>query len=145
MTLTATSRGASTVQRLGSGADAVLSAIELSIERATQPGQKLAERDKLWPGRLRLIGRAHLNLWGLSVFADLTLLLTELVTNAFQHGEGEEVGVRMARTAKTIRIEVADGSTRLPVARQASPLDESGRGIFIVDALADAWGVSHDG
>ncbi|MEV0035515.1 ATP-binding protein [Streptomyces sp. NPDC050804] len=147
---TATSQVVSTTRSFSGGASVlsgtILSGVELNVERATQPGQKLAERDKLWPGRLRLLGRAHLRRWGLSDFVGIAdLLLTELVTNAFQHGEGNEIGVRILRTKETIGIEVTDGSSRHPIARQVLLLEESGRGIHIVAEIADAWGVSEDG
>jgi len=42
-------------------------------------------------------------------------------------------------------IEVRDGSHELPVPGDAALDDEEGRGLFLVEAIADGWGVSPDG
>ncbi|GGV49883.1 hypothetical protein GCM10010261_27840 [Streptomyces pilosus] len=45
----------------------------------------------------------------------------------------------------TLRIEVTDTrSDRLPRRQQIAPTAESGRGLLLVDAFADRWGVSED-
>ena len=41
-----------------------------------------------------------------------------------------------------VHLEVGDHDHALPVARRATALDSSGRGMLIVDALADRWGAS---
>ncbi|MER5970990.1 ATP-binding protein [Streptomyces sp. NPDC002055] len=43
----------------------------------------------------------------------------------------------------TLRIEVSDAGTEHPTLHKASEDEESGRGLFLIDALAGAWG-SHD-
>lgn len=40
---------------------------------------------------------------------------------------------------------MSDGSTALPQKRRPGPAEEHGRGVLIIDALADAWGTSDDG
>jgi anti-sigma regulatory factor (Ser/Thr protein kinase) len=72
------------------------------------------------------------------------LLATELVTNALKHGRGD-VGVRMYLDAICLRIEVRDGSPERPVAGDAALDDEDGRGLLLVNAIADDWGVSSSG
>lgn len=42
---------------------------------------------------------------------------------------------------KLIGIEVSDPGDGLPVIAEAAPDAESGRGLAIVDAFAEAWGV----
>jgi anti-sigma regulatory factor (Ser/Thr protein kinase) len=97
------------------------------------------------PGRARVIIRAGLRYWGWpGLIESAELLVTELVTNALEHGLGD-VGLRVYLTETHLLIEVRDGSHQLPVLREAAPDDENGRGLFLVRAIADAWGVSSDG
>ena len=73
--------------------------------------------------------------------ADVVLLLTsELVTNAFLHAQTDTyLTVRVLESV--VRIEVVDGDAHVPSQREAIPEDASGRGLMILDALADRWGV----
>ena len=48
--------------------------------------------------------------------------------------------VRLTHGDGRLRVEVIDGSERPPDLRVATPDAESGRGLFIVQALADRWG-----
>lgn len=111
--------------------------LEVCIARTTGSGAGtgyLAEADAVWPHRVRRIVRAGLRHWSQQ---DLTesaeLLATELVTNALKHGRGPDIGVRLYLTAGHLMIEVRDGSPELPVPRNATPEDEGGRGLFLVD------------
>lgn len=68
------------------------------------------------------------------------LLASELVTNVVLHARTGFV-VKMAVTEEAIRVSVTDENSRLPALVDA-PLDATtGRGLCIVDALADRWGV----
>lgn len=69
----------------------------------------------------------------------VALLVSEVATNALVHGTGE-VLVRVVPRRLGVRIEVVDGSTAPPRRRHASAVDEGGRGIALVEALASAWG-----
>ena len=70
------------------------------------------------------------------------LLVTEVVANAIRHVGDQELVVRAAITATRLRVEVVDASTVLPTGGlKPSDLQESGRGLVLVDALALAWGV----
>lgn len=75
----------------------------------------------------------------------LLLLISELVTNAVVH-TGCPVVLRMLvpqparEDAGTVRVEVADTSARPPARRQARGADTGGRGLELVDGLADRWG-----
>ncbi|MEW2567840.1 ATP-binding protein [Streptomyces sp. NPDC047070] len=101
--------------------------------------------DLLWPQRIRGVVRAGLSCWERpALIADAELLVTELVTNALRHGRGD-VGVRLSFVNGHLRIEVRDGSPEVPEPQAASSLDEGGRGLFLVEAIADDWGISDDG
>ena len=72
-----------------------------------------------------------------------TLLTSELVTNAMQHGRSDghaaaPIELRLFTTVHGIRVEVDDDSNVPPVQRSAS--DAGGRGLTIVDTLSTAWG-----
>ncbi|MDA5283086.1 ATP-binding protein [Streptomyces sp. Isolate_45] len=69
------------------------------------------------------------------------LLITELVTNALVHTEhGAEVSASLA--AATLRVEVRDYTARRPRPYVPSADDGThGRGLVLVQALADDWGV----
>ena len=67
------------------------------------------------------------------------LLVSELVTNAVAHA-GTPLEVECAPTDRGLRVEVHDGSTRLPVPVRPHPWAERGRGLVLVDTLASRWG-----
>lgn len=68
------------------------------------------------------------------------LLTTELVTNAVQHGLGP-IGLRLLAGDDGVRVEVRDRSDALPVVQQLDPEALTGRGLLLVEGLADGWGV----
>jgi anti-sigma regulatory factor (Ser/Thr protein kinase) len=78
----------------------------------------------------------------------LTLITAELAANAVRHGHvpGRDFHVQLTLTEGAIRIEVTDTRTeKQPPAASPSATDslsESGRGLLLVAALADDWGVS---
>jgi anti-sigma regulatory factor (Ser/Thr protein kinase) len=99
-----------------------------------------ADLAALAPLRARL--REALAAWGLAELADTAeLLASELVTNALLH-TGTGAGLAAAVTSEhRLRIEVSDGGTGLPRPRAADADATGGRGLLLVDALADDWGV----
>ncbi|MEV7865525.1 ATP-binding protein [Streptomyces sp. NPDC088124] len=84
--------------------------------------------------------------WGLSALEEPALLvLSELVTNAVRHARvspGREIETHFLPASGGLRLEVHDASSEQP--RQRVPeLDEcGGRGLMLVEALAEQWGVS---
>jgi anti-sigma regulatory factor (Ser/Thr protein kinase) len=72
--------------------------------------------------------------------ATALLLVSELVTNAVQHGAGLVV-LTVISTPSVLRVNVFDEGERRPQARMASPDEPWGRGLLLVDRLALAWGV----
>jgi anti-sigma regulatory factor (Ser/Thr protein kinase) len=80
----------------------------------------------------------------------LSLITAELCANAVQHGRvpGRDFHVRLAAEADggRLRVEVSDTRTeRRPTVTTPTDPDtesESGRGLLLVAALADDWGVT---
>ncbi|MCW2904443.1 MAG: Serine phosphatase RsbU regulator of sigma subunit-like protein [Streptosporangiaceae bacterium] len=90
--------------------------------------------------RARALVRATLSGWGLSGILDTAeLLVSELVTNAVQHGRGP-VEVRLLRST-TFIIEVGDSSLAPPLLRTPDSLAETGRGLQLIKSLAQRWGI----
>jgi phosphoserine phosphatase RsbU/P len=73
-----------------------------------------------------------------------TLLVSELVTNAVVHA-ASAVDLEVDATAESVTVRVRDADTGPLVMRAGggSELDEGGRGLLLVDRLADAWGTEH--
>ncbi|MGW7066799.1 ATP-binding protein [Streptomyces sp. NPDC054855] len=75
---------------------------------------------------------------------DAVLLVSELTTNAVLHTDSEEVlcGLTLTGGEQRLRIELHDeGRTPVrPPEQRADSWDESGRGLFLVQELADRWG-----
>jgi len=100
----------------------------------------------------RMYTRVVLDEWGLAAAADSTgLVVTELLTNSVRACTGPDgrprydgtvlpvVHLRLASDRARVLVEVWDSVQHAPVARRAGPDEESGRGIALVQALADRW------
>jgi anti-sigma regulatory factor (Ser/Thr protein kinase) len=79
----------------------------------------------------------------------LELLVSELVTNSVRHAglpPGARLQLDITHEAGRVRLAVRDGGTGFDPSqlREADPLACDGRGIAIVAALSDAWGVECD-
>ncbi|MEU3273513.1 ATP-binding protein [Saccharomonospora sp. NPDC006951] len=68
------------------------------------------------------------------------LLVTELVTNAIVH-TASPTSLEVRRGGNTVRIEVTDNERTTPFVRAPRPDQPGGRGMLLVSALADEWGV----
>ncbi|MEU9302524.1 SpoIIE family protein phosphatase [Streptomyces sp. NPDC048269] len=108
--------------------------------------QRLEPGDTEAPTMARHLIRAAVAAWGAADMADeIELAADELMTNALVHTEGGgDVGMRLTADGR-IRIEVEDSSSALPRPREAGDWAVSGRGLLLVDRLADAWGVEPRG
>lgn len=77
----------------------------------------------------------------------VVLVVSELVTNSVRHGHVPERLVELRLTYdrdKTVTAEVSDAHDHRPYpGEQSAPaeLAESGRGLALITAFADAWGV----
>ncbi|MFF7953012.1 ATP-binding protein [Streptomyces griseorubiginosus] len=95
-------------------------------------------------GALRRIMRLHLGIWGLEHISDQAqLCVSELVSNVITHvGVGTPATLAVSMSGTRLRIEVHDPDTRaLPTLLDAAPDAECGRGMALVGAVADRWGV----
>ena len=70
----------------------------------------------------------------------LRLLVSELATNAVLHARTEFV-VRVRPHGTTVRVEVEDRSADLPRRKAYGPAAVVGRGLVLVEAIADRWGI----
>ena len=68
------------------------------------------------------------------------LLVSELVTNAIRHANGPHALVVSFRE-DAVELSVEDADHREPAARPTAATDEHGRGLVLVNALSDDWGV----
>jgi hypothetical protein len=74
----------------------------------------------------------------------VALVVSELVNNAVLHGRGD-IAVKLQLHGDVLRGEVIDeGGGFEHEVRTRGPLDISGRGLLIVDALTSRWGI-HEG
>ncbi|MCW3020072.1 MAG: putative sensor protein [Solirubrobacterales bacterium] len=68
------------------------------------------------------------------------LMACELATNCVQHAQTDfELAIQDERGE--IRLEVSDAGHGRPTLRSPTPLEPSGRGLRIVQALSSAWGI----
>ncbi|WP_328497005.1 ATP-binding protein [Streptomyces sp. NBC_00414] len=116
------------------------------------PVQEFALRFTSTPRGARLARRLishRLNDWGhpytSATNETVTLITAELTANAVRHGHvpGRDFHLRLTQAGGTLRIEVTDTrAEKLPAPGAPDPDGESGRGLLLVEALADDWGVT---
>ena len=103
----------------------------LTITLPRHPGSPRVARAALRPLVPRLGARAD----------DVTLLVSEVLTNAVEHGSGDTVDLHVTLVDGRVRAEVVDGGHGFtPPAPAPDPARLRGRGLQIVDRVADAWG-----
>ncbi|MCC5032813.1 ATP-binding protein [Streptomyces sp. WAC 00631] len=95
--------------------------------------------------RARTLLREQARSWHLpeETVETAALLLSELVTNAYRHARtspGRQISIRCVADGPALRVEVSDAGDEMPRLRLATEADESGRGLALVNALADWWG-----
>ncbi|WP_236257879.1 ATP-binding protein [Streptomyces hygroscopicus] len=105
-----------------------------------------------WAHHPRAVGQARAELrkalagWGLvTVEGTAQIVLSELLTNAIRHtrvSAGQEIETRYLCEGDSVRIEVHDASDERPELRNPSSEVAHGRGLVLVEALADRWGVT---
>ncbi|MDQ1713693.1 MAG: hypothetical protein QOE45_3143 [Frankiaceae bacterium] len=93
------------------------------------------------PARARRFVSATLAAWGLAGGDDAVLAVSELATNALLHARSP-MTVRLAEEADgSLLLSVADDSPARPRTRTFSVDSGTGRGLRLVESVADAWGV----
>ncbi|WP_170201820.1 ATP-binding protein [Actinocorallia herbida] len=120
-----------------------------ALSNAEQPGRSFVAFARLKPGN-QMPKRARDWVTGVAasrvatdVLDTLRLLTSELATNALQHGFATGiVRVALLTCPQGLRVEVTNDGDGTPAPRSAAEGDEDGRGLFLLDALARAWG--HD-
>ena len=135
-------------RRDDSGNDAVVLAFErresaidsISVEIETGPGAAALARGALDALSPRVDDE---------VLNDVRLLVSELVTNSVRHSHAdgaEHVGLDVEVRERRLRVEVSDGGSGFePRPRTAGQSQGSGWGLYLVDRLAERWGVSNEG
>ncbi|MFE9306210.1 ATP-binding protein [Streptomyces sp. NPDC006706] len=104
--------------------------------------QFMAQEEEVAVLRRRV--REHLGNWGLRDLVDeAQLCVSELVANVITHvGAGTPTTLAVLMNGTFLRIEVHDPDTRaLPALVAADVESEGGRGMTLVDAITDRWGV----
>ncbi|MFJ1827733.1 SpoIIE family protein phosphatase, partial [Streptomyces sp. NPDC088178] len=119
---------------------------------APQPGgrlqQHVAQSDPEALSSARHMIRAAVRAWGAKTRADeVELAADELITNALMHTDGGAIVTIRVLTGpeRRLRVDVEDRSSALPRRRDAGEAGVSGRGLMLVDRLADLWGVESRG
>ncbi|MCX4993378.1 ATP-binding protein [Streptomyces sp. NBC_00568] len=101
-------------------------------------------------GAIRRIAAARLRYCGLEAMTDdVTLIVSELLTNALLHSGTTEISLTLAVCDGFLRITVRDGMAGCAEPGEADESAESGRGLALVDHLVEenggAWGTRDAG
>ncbi|MFF5013033.1 SpoIIE family protein phosphatase [Streptomyces sp. NPDC001165] len=136
----------------GGDDDVALLLLRRRVPEAPRPGGRLQQH--VAPGdpealiQARHMICAAVRSWGARDRADeIELVADELITNVLMHTEGSAIVTLRALegSGRRLRVEVEDSSSALPRRRDAGEDGVSGRGLLLVDRLADVWGVEARG
>jgi anti-sigma regulatory factor (Ser/Thr protein kinase) len=130
-----------------------LSGMATRTETSGPGGQSIVDvrlaRDNRAPDRARRTLEILRPWVDASTLDDVTLLVSELVTNSVQHAGPDPdswVGVRLTLVPGAVKGEVADPGPGFVPAPQPGPHERtSGHGLYLVGLISDRWGVSTDG
>ncbi|MGX1800557.1 ATP-binding protein, partial [Streptomyces albidoflavus] len=112
----------------------------------SQPTRQCAVELQALPpriGQVRRIVSAQLRYWHLDPLIDRAALgVTELLTNVHRHAEPDKrCTVRLELLLDRLTVSVRDRDPRLPVVRDATSDATCGRGLALVAAVSECWGV----
>ncbi|MGW0959749.1 SpoIIE family protein phosphatase [Streptomyces gelaticus] len=140
------------VDERGGQDDVAVLLLRRKAAHAPQPGgrlqQHVAQSDPEALSSARHMIRAAVRAWGAKARADeVELAADELITNALMHTDGGAIVTIRVLTGpeRRLRVDVEDCSSALPRRRDAGEAGVSGRGLMLVDRLADLWGVEPRG
>ncbi|MEZ0090100.1 SpoIIE family protein phosphatase [Streptacidiphilus sp. EB129] len=135
----------------GTGDDMAL----LLLRRSADPGgprplravQHVHQADPEGLVEARMTLRQALATWGAVSSSDIELAADELITNALVHTDGgAQMTIELLTGApRRVRLEIRDCSSEWPRRRTPGETATSGRGLLLVDSLADRWGVDPQG
>ncbi|MCP3818675.1 ATP-binding protein [Streptomyces sp. A3M-1-3] len=94
-------------------------------------------------GQVRRIVCAHLRYWHLDALIDRAALgVTELLTNVHRHAQPDKTcTVEIELLLDRLTVSVRDHDPRLPTVGQADALSTGGRGLALIAAVSESWGV----
>ncbi|MFF4442416.1 ATP-binding protein [Streptomyces sp. NPDC001621] len=115
-----------------------------------RPGAPIAEDDARRVRMARRVTAARLRYCGLHAMVDdVTLIVSELVTNAIVHSGGAQITFTMTVRDDVLRLAVHDEMAGGPTICEADSDSERGRGLFLVGFLTEEhsgkWGTSDEG
>ncbi|MEU7468098.1 ATP-binding protein [Streptomyces sp. NPDC044984] len=92
---------------------------------------------------VRRIVRSFLCEWEMTGLSDAVELgVTELLANVVRHVPDRRCALLLLRLPAGVRVEVTDGSDGIPrVPVELEPDAENGRGLALLAAVTDRWGV----
>ncbi|RDG36029.1 ATP-binding protein [Streptomyces corynorhini] len=98
-------------------------------------------------GQVRRIISAQLRYWHLDPLIDHAALgVTELLTNVHRHAEPDKLcTVDIELLLERLTVSVSDHDPRLPAVNDAGPLDTGGRGLALIAAVSESWGIRRRG
>lgn len=114
------------------------------------PAEPIPDQDARRVSGMRRLARARLNHCGLASMTDpVTLVVSELVTNAIMHSGGTQVSFRMQLRDGLLYLAVGSDTPGKPAVREPNTEAEHGRGLqlveFVVLGSGGVWGISDDG
>ncbi|GGT51159.1 ATPase [Streptomyces purpureus] len=94
-------------------------------------------------GQVRRIVSAHLRYWHLDALIDQAALgVTELLTNVHRHAQPDKTcTVEIELLLDRLTVSVRDHDPRLPSVHATDGLETSGRGLALIEAVSESWGV----
>jgi anti-sigma regulatory factor (Ser/Thr protein kinase) len=99
-----------------------------------------------FPGRRESVGQARrfvretLGDQPRETLEAIELMVSELTTNCVQHAHSD-FEVEIEQSPGLIRVEAHDRGAGRPTVRSPTPREPTGRGLRVVEALSDAWGI----
>ncbi|MFJ3187375.1 SpoIIE family protein phosphatase [Streptomyces halstedii] len=140
------------VDERGGQDDVAVLLLRRDAAHAPHPGgrlqQHVSQNDPEALTSCRHMIRTAVRAWGARERADeVELAADELITNALMHTDGGAIVTIRVLTGpgRRLRVDVEDRSSALPRRRDAGESGVSGRGLMLVDLLADDWGVEARG